>query len=271
MNSSVMVETDALQAKLGAPGLVVVDARPAPAFLFGHVPGAVNVAWREFSDPDASTKGVIDPDLDRLARKIGAHGIGNTNEVIVYGDPMEGSGEEARLYWMLRYLGHDDVRVVNGGWFKWKREHRAIERGLAGARPAAAFTPNVRPALLMRKDELLRRLADGALALADARSPEEYHGAASGGRSGGRIPGAKNLPFDAFYNADGTIKPPAAIAAAARAAGITPEHEVVTYCVGGVRSSWLFLLLQTAGYPTLRNYVGSWWEWGGDPTLPIEK
>ena len=267
----IWLSTEELQTRLARPDLVLLDARPSMVFLLSHLPRAVNVGWREFSDPAGAVRSLVDPDSGRLAQKLGALGVRNDVEVVVYGDPIDGSGEDGRIWWTLNYLGHPRARLLNGGFFKWKNENRPIERGPARAKPAS-FTARVDPSWLMLKDELKGRLSDPALALADARSPGEYQGAVGAGIArGGRIPGAKNLPFDAFYNADGTIKPPAAIAAAARAAGITPDQEVVTYCVGGVRSAWLFVLLATAGYPKLRNYAGSWWEWSTDPALPVEK
>lgn len=267
----ILVSTEDLASRLGSPGLVVIDARPQMAYLFSHVPGAVNVAWRAFSDPDAATKGVLDPNVERLAQRVGALGVANVSDVVVYGDPMDGSGEEARIFWTLRFLGHEKVRVLNGGFHKWSAERRPIERG-SSSPVAVRFSAKPNPKWLMLKDELKDRLKDSALGIADARSPQEYAGATGPGISrGGRIPGAKNLPFDRFYNADGTLQSAEKIEAAARAAGITKDQEVVTYCVGGVRSSMLFLVLLSAGYSNLRNYAGSWWEWSNDADLPVEQ
>ena len=269
--SDLFISTEALAAELGRPGLVILDARPMMGFLMGHIPGALNVDWKAFSDPRAPSKGILHPDRSVLEQKIGALGIGNDSRVVCCADPVSGYGEDGRLYWMLRHLGHDGVAILDGGWAKWQREKRAIERGPARPPQPARFAAAPRPELLINREALKQRVtARAGVAVIDARSPDEYEGKGMGAR-GGHVPGAVNIPWDGFYNADGSIKPPEAITEALRQHGVDGQQEYVVYCAGGVRSAWLFALMTRAGITNVRNYAGSWSDWSSDPSAPIEK
>lgn len=269
----ILIKTVDLEAKLGQSDLVVIDARLSMSHLFTHIPGAINVNWRDFSDPTSTIKGLLDPNIERLEQKVGALGIGNDKQVVVYSDPFECFGDDGRIFWMLTYLGHSQVHVLDGGWVKWRLENRSIERGPVSPR-SATFKAHLDPKVLVLKDEVKRRLDASKIPtiIVDARSPKEYQGEMGPGiPRGGHIPGSVNLPWNSFYNADGTVKDPAQIEAAAKIIGITKDKEVITYCTGGVRSSYLFFLLHLAGYPKVSNYPGSWWEWSNDFNLPVEK
>src|SRR6267143_3734969 len=191
--------------------------------------------------------------------------------VVVDSNPFDNWGDEGRMYWMLKYLGHPNVRVLDGGWIRWSAEMRRFECGPAKPRPAV-FKANVDPSLITNKAEV-RRLVEGLhpdTILADARSTEEYNGAFQQGIArGGHIPSAVNVPWNQFCNPDGTVKPVDAIHAILEKQGVAPGKEVVCYCTGGVRSAWLYFILKLAGYEKVRNYPGSWWEWGNDYTLPV--
>jgi len=206
-----------------------------------------------------------------LEQKIGALGIGSGSRVVCYGDPMNGYGEDGRLYWMLTYLGHADTAILDGGWTKWQQEKRPVERGPAKSPQPAHFAAAPRPELLIDREELKRRLAAReGVAVIDARSPGEYRGQGMGGR-GGHVPGAVNIPWNGFYNADGSIQAPEAITAALKQQGVEASKEFVVYCAGGVRCSWLFALMTRAGITNVKNYIGSWSDWSSDPSAPIEK
>ena len=260
-------------AQLDRLNLAVLDARPTMAYLFSHIPGAVNVNWKEFSDPATPVKGLLDPDLGRLEKKVGDLGISQDRRVIVYADPFECWGDDGRIYWMLSYLGHPSVQILDGGWFKWKREARRVERGPGKAVPAE-FKARVNPALLMTKDQLKQNVnpTPHGMVIIDARTRDEYLGVRSSGLPReGHIPGAVNIPWDSFYNADGTVKSAQEIRNIVDRSEVTDDKEVVTYCTGGVRSSWLFFTLKLAGFDKIRNYAGSWMEWSRDFELPIER
>ncbi|MEW6324678.1 MAG: rhodanese-like domain-containing protein, partial [Nitrospirota bacterium] len=156
-------------------------------------------------------------------------------------------------------------------WTKWHKEGRPVERGPARAPRPAAFTVALRPELLMEREELKRRVAakDPSLAIIDARSPGEYRGQGMGRT--GHVPGAVNIPWNGFYNADGTIKPPDAVLDALKQQQAAGKWEYVVYCAGGVRCSWLYSLMLEAGIPNVKNYVGSWADWSSDSSAPVEK
>lgn len=269
-----LIRTDELQAILDRNDVVIVDARSKMDHFLGHVPGAVQTGWRDFSDPGSDIKGLLDPDFCRLEATIGALGISNDRDVIVYSDAPEYWGADGRIYWMLSYLGHRKVRIVDGGWPKWKNERRVIERGPVRPRPAV-FCATPSDGLLIEKGEMAEAVLDGntPFRLIDARSPGEYDGSQpeKDVPRGGHIPTAVNVPFDSFFRPDGSLMAPEEIRAAYEGKGICPEDDVVVYCTGGVRSSWLFVTLKRAGYHRVRNYVGSWWEWSRDPDLPVER
>jgi thiosulfate/3-mercaptopyruvate sulfurtransferase len=268
--SELFISTEALAAELGKPGLVILDARPTMGFLMSHIPGAVNVDWKAFSDQRAASKGILHPDRAVLEQKIGALGIGSESRVVCYSDPVSCYGEDGRFYWMLTYLGHPSVAILDGGWTKWQMEKRPIERGPARSPAPAHFTAAPRPEVIIDREELKRRItARDGMAIIDARSPGEYKGQGMG--RGGHVPGAVNIPWNAFYNADGSIKPPEAITAALEQQGVGGRREYVVYCAGGVRCSWLFALMKRAGVANIKNYVGSWSDWSSDPSAPVEK
>ncbi len=267
-----LVTTEELDAMLDRDDVVVVDVRSKMAFMAsGHIPRAVVATWHDFSDPTSAIKGILDPDIARLEKKLGALGISNDRQMVVYSNPFDNWGDEGRMYWMLKYLGHPNVRVLDGGWIRWSAEMRRFECGPAKPRPAV-FKANVDPSLITNKAEV-RRMVEGLhpdTILADARSTEEYNGAFQQGIArGGHIPSAVNVPWNQFCNPDGTVKPMDAIHAILEKQGVAPGKEVVCYCTGGVRSAWLYFILKLVGYEKVRNYPGSWWEWGNDYTLPV--
>ena len=267
-----LVTTEELDAMLDRDDVVVVDVRSKLAFMAsGHIPRAVVATWHDFSDPNSAIKGLLDPDLGRLERKLGALGISKDRQVVVYSNPFDNWGDEGRMYWMLKYLGHPNVRVLDGGWVKWSAEMRRFECGPAQPRPAV-FKANADPSLITNKTEVRRLVEDSRpdTILADARSTEEYNGAFQQGIArGGHIPSAVNVPWNQFFNPDGTVKPVEAIRAVLEKQGVAAGKEVVCYCTGGVRSAWLYFILKLAGYEKVKNYPGSWWEWGNDYTLPV--
>ncbi len=273
MSQSFLIDTETLQQNLGREGLVVIDVRGKAAYAFGgHIPGAVHATWHEFSDPKAIAKGLLDPDVGRLEATIRALGINHDSDVVVYSNPFDNWGDEGRMYWMLEYLGHTKLRVLDGGWVKWVNEKRPYEHGVAGPKPGdfkAALNPNV----IVMKDELkkLVKQPHPDTTIVDARSLEEYAGKeVSGIPRPGHIPSAINVPWNMFVNADGTAKDRDAIKAALLDHGMDEHKAVICYCTGGVRSAWLYLVLKLVGYEKVRNYPGSWWEWSRDFAAPVE-
>ena len=269
--SDLFISTEELAGQLGREGVVILDGRPRMGFMLAHIPGAVNADWKSFSDPRAPSRGILHQDINVLQQKIGALGISNESRVVCYSDPQSAYGEDGRLYWMLTYLGHPNVKILNGGWTKWRQEEHPVERGTAKTTVAAQFTATRHPEVLIDREELKQRVEskDAGLAIIDARTVGEYRG--QGMEGGGHVPTAVNIPWNMFYNADGTIKPPDAIVAALKQQGIEGKKEYAVYCAGGVRCSWLYALMTNAGIKNVKNYVGSWSDWSSDRSAPVEK
>ena len=274
MMHPLLIDTATLDQNLGREGLVIIDVRGKAAYAFGgHLPGAVNATWHEFSDPDAAAKALLDPDLARLEKKIRALGINSDSHVVIYSNPFDNWGDEGRMLWMLQHFGHTRLKILDGGWVKWTAEHRKYEHGVVTPKPGT-FTVTVNPDVIIHKDELkkLVKQPHPGTVIADARSLEEYAGKEiSGIPRAGHIPGAISVPWNAFLNPDATVKDPATIAAGLADKGLQTGQEVICYCTGGVRSAWLYVVLKLVGYQKVRNYPGSWWEWSRDFAAPVEK
>ncbi len=273
MRHPLLIDTQTLEQNLGRAGLVVIDVRGKAAYEFGgHIPGAVHATWHEFSDPSAVAKGLLDPDLGRIEQKIRALGINNESDIVIYSNPFDNWGDEGRMFWMLEYLGLQNVRILDGGWVTWVAEKRRYAHGTEKAKPGF-FQASPKPELIVFKDELkkLVKRPHPETVLADARSLEEYVGKEIAGiPRPGHIPSAVNVPWNAFLNPDGTVKELDALKTALEEKGLHEPQEIVCYCTGGVRSAWLYVVLKLAGYQKVRNYPGSWWEWSRDFAAPVE-
>jgi len=274
MMHPLLIDTATLDQNLGREGLVIIDVRGKAAYAFGgHIPGAVNATWHEFSDPDSAAKGLLDPDVARIEKKVRTLGISPDSDVVIYSNPFDNWGDEGRMLWMLQYLGHTKLKILDGGWVKWTAEHRKYEHGVVTPKPGT-FKVSVNLDVIIEKDELkqLVKRPRPDTVIADARSLEEYAGKEiSGIPRSGHIPGSVNVPWNAFLNPDATVKNQDAIAAGLADKGLQPGQEVICYCTGGVRSAWLYVVLKLVGYQRVRNYPGSWWEWSRDFAAPVEK
>lgn len=269
-----LIDTATLDQNIGRDGLVIIDVRGKAAYEFGgHIPGAVHTTWHEFSDPAAAAKGLVDPDTTHLEQKLRALGINNDSDIVIYSNPFDNWGDEGRMFWMLEYLGHTKLKILDGGWVKWTAEQRRYEHGMVTTKPGN-FQAQPNPDLVVFKEDLkkLIKRPHPETVIADARSLEEYAGKeVSGIPRPGHIPGAVNVPWNAFLNPDATVKDREKITASLEDKGLHSSHEVITYCTGGVRSAWLYFILKLIGYPKVKNYPGSWWEWSRDFAAPVEK
>jgi thiosulfate/3-mercaptopyruvate sulfurtransferase len=269
-----LIDSETLDRRLGEPSIVVVDVRGKAAYAFGgHIPGAVHTTWHEYSDPNAAAKGLLNPDTAAIEAKIQALGINPDSEVVIYSNPFDNWGDEGRMFWMLEYLGHTNLKILDGGWVKWVKEQRRYEHGTVSPKPGT-FKARLNPDVAITKDELkaIVRRPHPETIIADARSLEEYAGKeVSGIPRPGHIPTAVSVPWNLFLNPDGTMKDLDVVGKLLDEKGLHPSHDVVCYCTGGVRSAWLYVVLKLAGYSKLRNYAGSWWEWSRDFAAPVEK
>src|SRR5215467_14813473 len=171
MTHALLIDTETLQRNLGQPGLVILDVRGRAAYEFGgHIPGAVHSTWHEYSDPHAVPKGLLDPDRGRMEQKIRALGFSQDSEVVIYSNPFDTWGDEGRMFWMLEYLGHKRLRILDGGWVKWTAEKRPFEHGPVSP-TRGNFKVQPRQDLITLKDDLKRLVREShpQTAILDAR------------------------------------------------------------------------------------------------------
>ena len=282
-----LIETGALEASLGAPGLRIVDcttwlkpAEPgddAPYRVVSgrdeydaeHVPGAVFLDIQgQISDPDTRLK-FMAPSAERFADAMGALGIGDDSRVVLYsaGSIMWAT----RVWWMLRAFGFGGAAVLDGGWEKWKAEGRPVSSDPA-QHPPAHFTATLQPGQFVDSGYVLSRLGDAGTATVNALAPE-FHLGEGPSRYGrpGRIPGSLNVPAASLLDpSNGAFVTLDEAQRLHEEAGITPDRQVVAYCGGGISATVGLFLLHQLGYPNLTLYDGSLGEWAHDADLPIE-
>jgi len=277
----ILIDASELRSKLGDPGWIAVDCRfdlanPAAgreAYLAGHLPGAVYLDLdRDLAGPVGTDSGRHPlPDVEQFERILGAAGISNTHQVVVYDG---GSGAVAsRAWWLLHWLGHDRVRLLDGGFGLWQSRGFPIERDIMERAPAK-FRGVPRPELVVSTSELERDVvAIGQMNLLDARDGARYRGEIEPiDPVAGHIPGAKSVPFADFVAADGTwlgLKEREHRLLAALDGERTADWCVM--CGSGVTACHLVISGLEAGLPEPRVYVGSWSEWIRDPQRPVAR
>ncbi len=272
----VLVTTDWVAQNLTNPKLRIVEVDvDTSAYDQGHVPGAAGWNWQTELQ-DTVRRDLID--RATFEQLLGRSGITNDATVIVYGD--NNNWFAAWAFWQLKYYGHGDVRIMNGGRKKWLEEKRTISTEVPKLTPSVYRAKDPDALIRAKRDEIfavLDRRSDAQLV--DVRSVDEFTGkviAPPGmtetAQRGGHIPGAANIPWAQAVNEDGTFKTADALGQLYGAKGITGQKEVIAYCRIGERSShtW-FVLKYLLGYNKVRNYDGSWTEWGNLIGAPIEK
>jgi len=272
----VLVDADWVEAHLHDPQvrLIEVDV-DTTAYEQGHIPGAVGFDWKKELQDQIVRSPLSKEHLEEL---LGRAGVSNDTTVVLYGD--NNNWFAAWALWILKYYGHEDARLLDGGRVKWLADKREITTQVPSY-PIATYhagTPDNEIRAL--RDQVLGWLGQSNVTLVDVRSPGEYSGELlapanlpqEGAQRGGHIPGAANIPWATAVREDGTFKSADELRAIYGGKGVTADKEVVAYCRIGERSShtW-FALYYLLGYPKVRNYDGSWTEWGSLIGVPIEK
>jgi thiosulfate/3-mercaptopyruvate sulfurtransferase len=285
-NPNALVETEWVAGHLTDPAIRVLEVSVEPASLQqGHIPGAVGLDW--FKDLEAHPIRDI-ASRTKIEQILGEAGVDNSSPVLLYGD--NHNWFAAYAYWLLKYYGHRDARIINGGREKWVKEGRPLTREATKAAPATykARDPNnsvraLREYVIALVNAAGRSLLDtGRIQryLVDVRWPKEFSGELlapphlpqEGAYRGGHIPGAVNIPWEEAVAPDGTFKSADELRKLYEGKRITPDKEIIVYCRIGERSAhtW-FVLAELLGYPNVRNYDGSWIEYGNLIGVPIEK
>ena len=268
-NAGLLVSGDELAQLIGADGsgqLLVLDLRPADAYAAGHVPGAVHL--------DLFGLSIIDTDpaplkafMWMIEHVLASRGVEAASPVVVYDD--QSGIRAARAFWFLEYFGHPAVRMLDGGFGAWTRGGFPVSRH---ARPAVAstWTGHREQNAIATWQHVRHALGHQKTVILDTRSDGEYCGTTVRAARGGAVPGAVHIEWTRNLTPEGDFKSAEELRRMYEEAGVTPDREVITYCQGGYRAAHSYLALRLLGYPRVRNYVGSWKEWGDRLDLPIE-
>ena len=271
-----LVETQWVADHLNDPKVRIVESDEDPLlYRTGHIPGAVQVDWfTTLQNPlrrDFLSKQKFEEVLSDL-------GIANDTTVVFYGE--KSNWFACYAFWVFQYYGHQNVRIMNGGRLKWEKDNRPLTKDVPSYPRAQYKAKEPNAAIRAFRDDVFTQIA-GHRPLVDVRSPKEYSGELlampnypqEGATRGGHIPGAANIPWSQAVNeADSTFKSADELQALYEGKGVKPNEDVIAYCRIGERSShtW-FVLKYLLGYPNVRNYDGSWTEWGNLVNAPIER
>jgi len=271
----VLVTTDWAAEHLNDDGVRFIEVDvDTEAYESGHLQGAVGWNWKKQLQDQVQRDIASKEDFQELLRN---SGISNNSTIVLYGD--NNNWFAAWAYWLLKYYGHKDVRILDGGRKKWEAENRELTEEVPEYEPGDYTIEKVNERFRAYRSDISEMLGDESFGMVDVRSPEEFHGeilAPEGvkelSQRAGHIPGASNIPWSKAVNEDGTFKAKDELKKLYEQEGITPDKEIVAYCRIGERSahSW-FVLNELLDFPAVRNYDGSWTEWGNLINAPIEK
>jgi thiosulfate/3-mercaptopyruvate sulfurtransferase len=275
-NREALVDTEWLESKLEDAGVAVVEVdEDITAYEKGHIPNALAINW-ETELHDHPRREFVS--REQLAQLLGSKGIGNDQTIVLYSG--NNNWFAAYAYWLFKYRGVENVKLLNGGRKKWELESRLLTQDEPNRSATTYELGSERPELRIFREDVIKRAQDTSNAWVDVRSPEEFRGELLApphlpqeqAQVPGHIPGSANITWSKTVNEDGTFKQADELKALYEAEGITADKDVVTYCRIGERSShsW-FVLRELLGFENVKNYDGSWTEYGSLVGVPIEK
>lgn len=246
--------------------VTVVSARNAADYKKVHIPEAVNV-WHLDLYKEGDVEGIL-KNTEEIATILGKAGISEKNTLVVYD-----SGKNiyaGRLYWIFKYLGVENVKVLDGQMKMWRKNRKPVTRKATNVKETS-FAVNLNKDIYACKDYIKKNLKNDGVVLLDVRSAEEYNGEKGTAHRKGHIAGAVNLEYKVLINEDGTIKSKEEIDALLSKVGITKDKEVILYCATSVRAGIVFMAMTSiSDYTKVRVYDGAINEWAADETLPME-
>jgi thiosulfate/3-mercaptopyruvate sulfurtransferase len=271
-----LVDTSWVADHLNDPKVRLIEAdEDVLLYEVGHIPGTVKLDWHVDVQNPLSRDFVDRKGLEKLFSR---WGISNDTTIVLYGD--RNNWYAAYAYWLFTQYGHKSVKILNGGRAKWEAEGRPYTKEVPQYAATTYHAQEADESIRAFRDQVFAGLNNPNRRLIDVRSPQEYSGELlhmvnypqEGAQRAGHIPGAKNIPWAVTANADGTFKSTEELREIYASKDVTPDKEVISYCRIGERSAhtW-FVLTRLLGYPNVRNYDGSWTEWGSLVRSPIER
>ncbi|MCZ6446759.1 MAG: sulfurtransferase [Alphaproteobacteria bacterium] len=265
-NPDLLWSPETLRERIGHPGLTIIDTRPAEAFAKGRIPGARHFDLY-FVNTDDTDPAPLDSFTRMWANLLGWRGVRETDTIVFYGEFTDMCA--ARGFWFAEYLGHADVHVLDGGIAAWSAAGLAVDTEGDPPRPVK-FAFAAAPERVATYSSILDALDNPDCVIIDNRSRAEFVGTKRLARHGGAIPGAKHRDWEDLYDHDsGCMNSADQLREAFETLDATPDNEITLYCNTGYRSAHAYLALRLLDYPRIRNYVGSWQEWGNRDGLPI--
>jgi thiosulfate/3-mercaptopyruvate sulfurtransferase len=265
-NGKLLVEPNELKKSIDTSSVLVIDVRPIDAYRQGHLPDAVPLDIEQMTKQSRQPRALNDAKL--WAELVGALGVQTDKPVVIYDDTV--TPNAARAWWLLRYVGHPDVRLLNGGLAGWKASGGTLgDDDIRVTR--TKFAPKFQSHMLADAEMVRKVIGQKDTCLIDSRTTAEYTGQQAQGPRGGRVPGAKHVEWKEFLDTRGRFKPADDIAKLLNARKISADETAITYCQSGGRAALDAFALELMGFKNVKNYYGSWSEWSANETLPVEK